>query len=42
MIITRDESTVRISRCTLEEAVEAFENLKADGEIDESAKMEII
>ena len=39
MIITRDESTVRISRCT---AVEAFENLKADGKIDESAKMEMI
>ena len=42
MIITRDESIVRFSRCTLEEAVEAFENLKADGKIDESAKMEVI
>lgn len=42
MIITRDESTVKFSRCTLEEAVEAFENLKADGKIDESAKMEIV
>ena len=42
MIIARDENTVRFSRCTLEEAVEAFENLKADGKIDESAKMEVI
>ena len=42
MIIIRDGSTVKFSRCTLEEAVEAFENLKADGKIDESEKMEII
>ena len=42
MIITRDENTVRFSRCTLAEAVEAFENLKADGKIDESAKMEVV
>lgn len=42
MIIARDESTVRFSRCTLEEAVEAFENLKADGKIDEESKMEIV
>jgi hypothetical protein len=41
MIITRDESTVKFSRCTREEAIEAFENLKADGKIDESAKMEL-
>jgi hypothetical protein len=42
MIIARDENTVRFSRCTLGEAVEAFENLKADGKIDESSKMEVI
>ena len=42
MIIIRDGSTVKFSRCTKEEAVEAFENLKADGKIEESARMEMI
>jgi len=42
MIVVRDDDTVRFSRCTREEAIEAFENLKADGKIDESAKMEMI
>jgi hypothetical protein len=41
MIIKRDESTVKFSRCTREEAIEAFENLKADGKIDETTTMEL-
>ena len=41
MIIKRDDDTVRFSRCTREEAIEAFENLKADGKIEESARMEL-
>ena len=42
MIITRDESTVKFSRCTLEEALEFFYGLVADGKIDEESKLEMI